>query len=106
MQSKPQDAAICCLTWTSMPLKKDADFRLCHNMISRFTRHCPPDEGDEAQGEGSSKEGAAARPTRKPDGAPRLVQRDYEVLDILCSASCKGALRRSAVLGPTPSSQA
>jgi hypothetical protein len=91
MQSKPQDNAIVCLTWTSMPLKKASDFRLCHNMMSRYTRHCPSDEetgAPQTQDQGK----AGVRAAQSEGQAPRLVKRDYEILDILCSADAAGAL--------------
>ena len=91
VQSKPHDAAIGSLTWRSLPMKKASDFQLAHDMTSRYTRHCPRDEvADPTAKEGSSAQ--APPPTLKEP--PRLVPRDYEVLDVLCSADVSGARMR------------
>lgn len=90
MQTRPQKRPIACLAWASAPLKRDSEAKLTHDMWARYTRHCPWTEPTDDIQAGRSASVDAQFPAPK--------QRDFEVLDILCSADTAGAHAR----GPQP----
>jgi hypothetical protein len=90
-QAIPQESAIVCITWMSLPAKQQSNAPLTHDMTARYMRHCPLDETF-AESKGSSN-GSSAAPAVDAKAVPRLVKHDFDALDILCTADTAGEFR-------------
>jgi hypothetical protein len=71
----------------SLPGKQQNISPLTHDMMARYMRHCPLGEAF-SESKGSSDSPLA--PVVDSKGTPRLVRRDFDVLDILCTADTAG----------------
>lgn len=88
VQTRAQEQPIACLAWSSTRLRDKEGSQLVHDMRNRYLRVCPRVPKDAADNDAP----AAATDSK----APQLVERDFEVLDILGSADTAGNVSLSA----------